>query len=92
MSSHCNARNTLLNTFPNTASLSKVLSTDECTIGAVPITKILCLGYRNSAFSTGVRTLIVQTLLKEISEWKNGKAGHSMSHVVKASQFLTVHL
>jgi len=51
-----NARNTLLNTFPNTASLSKVLSTDECTIGAVPITKILWLGYGNSAFSVGVRT------------------------------------
>jgi hypothetical protein len=31
-------------------------STDKFTIGAVPITKILWLGYGNSAFSTGVGT------------------------------------
>jgi hypothetical protein len=54
--------------------------------------KILWLVDGNSAFSTGVRILIVQPLVKKIFEWKNGQAGHNMSHVVKASQFLTVHL
>jgi hypothetical protein len=56
MSCHCNAHNILLNTFPNTVPLSKVLPTDKFTIGAVPISKIVWLGYGNSAFSTGVGT------------------------------------